>query len=75
MKILSDTVELMCSEDYKDRFKAEYYQLLIRRNKLEDIVKDYKFDNDIDILISQLHCMNTYLKILEERAKIEKVVL
>ena len=24
---LKDTIELMKSEDYKDRFKAEYFQL------------------------------------------------
>lgn len=27
---LKDTVELMNSDDYKDRFKAEYYQTKIR---------------------------------------------
>lgn len=27
---LKDTVEMMLSADYKERFKAEYYQLKIR---------------------------------------------
>ena len=27
---LKDTIELMNSENYKDRFKAEYYQTKIR---------------------------------------------
>ena len=27
---LKDTIELMTSEDYKERFKAEYLQLKIR---------------------------------------------
>ena len=27
---LKDTVEMMNSEDFKERFKAEYYQLLLR---------------------------------------------
>ena len=27
---LKDTIEMMTSEDFKERFKAEYYQLLIR---------------------------------------------
>ena len=27
MNELKDTIELMNSSDYKDRFKAEYYQL------------------------------------------------
>ena len=25
---LKDTIDLMTSEDYKDRFKAEYYQMI-----------------------------------------------
>ena len=31
---LKDTIDLMTSDDYKDRFKAEYYQTKIRYNKL-----------------------------------------
>lgn len=30
MKDLKDTVELMTSSDYKDRFRAEYWQTKIR---------------------------------------------
>lgn len=33
MNELKDTIELMNSSDYKDRFKAEYYQLKIRYTK------------------------------------------
>ena len=32
---LKDTIEMMRSEDYKQRFKAEYYQLKIRTEKLK----------------------------------------
>lgn len=32
---LNNTVELMNSSDYKDRFKAEYYQTKIRYEKLK----------------------------------------
>ena len=32
---LSETVEMMNSTDYKDRFKAEYYQLAIRYKGLK----------------------------------------
>ena len=32
---LSSTVEMMCSDDYKERFKAEYYQTKIRYEKLK----------------------------------------
>ncbi len=36
---LKDTIEMMNSEDYKERFKAEYYQTLIRYNKLSEMVE------------------------------------
>ena len=32
---LKDTIEMMSSEDYKERFKAEYYQTKIRYEKLK----------------------------------------
>lgn len=31
---LKDTVDFMCSDDYKERFQAEYRQVEIRRDKL-----------------------------------------
>ncbi len=34
---LSDTIDLMQSEDYKDRFKAEYLQTKIRYEKLKNL--------------------------------------
>ncbi len=33
---LKDTIELMCSDDYKERFVAEYRQLKIRYEKLKN---------------------------------------
>ena len=35
---LKDTVEMMNSEDYKERFKAEYYQLSIRLYNLTSML-------------------------------------
>lgn len=35
---LKDTVEVMNSEDYKDRFRAEYYQTVIRYGKLKNML-------------------------------------
>ena len=32
---LKETIEMMNSEDYKERFKAEYYQAKIRYEKLK----------------------------------------
>ena len=40
---LKDTIDLMRSEDYKERFTAEYHQLIIRYKKLkksEDVSED-----------------------------------
>lgn len=38
---LNETVELMTSSDYKDRFKAEYYQLEYRYKKLKKMMDDW----------------------------------
>lgn len=42
MKSLEETVDLMCSADYKERFIAEYMQTKIRYEKLK------KFNNKIE---------------------------
>lgn len=39
---LKDTIDLMNSSDYKDRFKAEYWQAKIRYDKLDDITVKYE---------------------------------
>ena len=39
---LKDTVELMNSADFKERFKAEYYQLKIRTEGLITMLDKYK---------------------------------
>lgn len=41
---LRDTIEMMNSKDYKERFKAEYYQVVIRYQKLKSMLD--KWDND-----------------------------
>ena len=40
---LKDTVELMNSADYKERFKAEFAQVVIRYQKLKAMLE--KWDN------------------------------
>ncbi len=79
---LKQTVELMNSSDYKDRFKAEYYQLKIRYDKLHNMCE--KWDKDeLDFTPTcsrftyarQLNAMAFYLKVLEERAIAEKIEL
>ena len=38
MMKLSETVEMMNSADYKERFRAEYFQLKIRVNGLKNML-------------------------------------
>lgn len=42
---LKDTVKMMGSEDYKERFKAEYYQVKIRYGKLKYMLE--RWDNNL----------------------------
>lgn len=79
---LKDTVDLMNSDDYKDRFKGEYLQTKIRREKLHKML--VKLDaNKLDFeptcpkatLMIQERRMDEYLKILETRAEIEGIDL
>ena len=79
---LKDTVELMLSDDYKERFKAEYYQTKIRYEKLHKMVVKYdaktlEFEPscDIDLLKAQASNMGQYLYCLEVRAEIEGIEL
>ena len=79
---LQDTIELMNSEDFKDRFKAEYYQLKIRRDGLKKMLKKYKEGTlgftpkcDYDLLHTQLVYMEGYMVVLETRAEIENIKL
>lgn len=87
MNELKDTVELMISPDYKDRFKAEYYQLKIRFEKLNDLlnrieasclsdsVEEPKHDCPERTLREQFISMHDYLNTLEVRAIIEGIDL
>lgn len=82
MKELQETAAAMVSEDYQERFKAEYYQLKIRIEKLEKMM-----DNWAKGTLSftptcpsatyelQLRFMKDYLRILDMRATMEHVNL
>ena len=79
---LEETKDLMCSPDYKERFKAEYYQLKIRYEKLKAMCEkwdkgelDFKPTCPRYIYRRQLDKMAGYLSILEERAELEGVEL
>lgn len=79
---LKDTIEMMQSSDYKERFKAEYYQLKIRLEKLMNMI--VKWDNAElpftptvirSVYTEQIYFMNEYLRILRKRAIVEGIKL
>ena len=83
---LKETVEMMQSNDYRERFKAEYVQLKIREAKLMSLILQIeladkkgeegpKHDCPLWILRKQLNAMYEYQEILEARAFIEKIDL
>ena len=79
---LKDTVEMMNSTDYKERFKAEYLQLKIRMDclasmliKMENNMLNFTPKCSYDLLNGQLKVMNLYASYLEERAEIEGINL
>ena len=79
MTELKETVALMESDDYKDRFKAEYWQTKIRYNKLRKTVVKADAGTDIpkniQLLREQSRRMAEYLYILEVRAETENIEL
>lgn len=79
---LKDTVELMNSEDYKKRFKAEYLQTKIRYEKLHKMCIKYEVGTlnfepkcSLELLKEQKSYMGNYLRTLELRAEIEQIEL
>ena len=79
---LMDTVQGMCSPDYKERFLAEYQQVDIRCRKLEDMivkaeagVLGFVPTCPVDILRGQLTAMQRYRHYLRVRAVIERIDL
>lgn len=82
MKELKETIELMTSTDYKERFKAEYEQVKIRFEKLKAMLD--KWDNGTleftptcnrGIYNFQIKAMSEYIDCLETRAVIENIEL
>lgn len=77
---LKDTIPLMTSSDYKDRFKAEYHQLKTRTKKLSAMLHLWDIGalhfNPVcprDVLEKQLSAMVNYLAILALRADEEYI--
>ena len=77
---LSDTAFLMLSYDFKERFIAEYWQLVLRYKKLDHMLNtwdalEFKPNCPYDLLDAQRTIMVKYIRLLEERAKIENIEL
>lgn len=77
---LNDTVDLMNSGDYKERFQAEYLQTKIRYNKLHRMLVKHEAGTleftptcPINLLEDQAYYMGNYLKSLEVRAEVEGI--
>lgn len=87
MKKLCDTIQDMTSDDYKQRFIAEYEQTKIRYEKLKALntkieahmrspyTIEPKHDCPYDVLREQQAAMGQYLHILELRAVLENIEL
>ena len=79
---LKDTIHMMQSADYKERFKAELYQLDIRIGKLSNMLSAWAAGNlgfqptcSYSLLEAQLNAMKIYAHLLRERAQIEGIEL
>ena len=79
---LIETIDKMCSNDYKERFVAEYCQLKIRYEKLKSFntkraagVLNFEPSCSVEVLRKQQSLMGQYLEVLEIRALVEGVEL
>lgn len=82
MMELQETIGMMNSLDYKERFKAEYLQTKIRYDKLHKMTIKYEANKlnftpscSLELLNEQKKHMGMYLHCLEVRAEIEGISL
>ena len=79
---LKDTIEMMNSKDYKERFIAEYQQTKIRYDKLDAMTVKYEAGTltftpkcSLELLKEQKKYMGNYIRCLKIRAEIEGIAL
>lgn len=79
---LAETVDMMNSSDWKERFIAEYYQVQIRIDALAKMVDKYQHGKldftpncPVNVLTLQLNYMQSYANVLKNRAEIEGIEL
>lgn len=77
---LAGTAKLMSSDNYEERFLAEYNQLVFRIRKLDEYINDYKAErldhtpmSPLRTYQAQLSAMRDYLRALEDRAYYEGI--
>jgi len=70
---LEDTIGLMCAEDYKDRLKAEYLQLIIRLRDLHTywVNMEDRLSPQGSYILEQLGAMKAYRSVLRKRLYVE----
>lgn len=79
---IKDTIPMMTDSDYKERFRAEYFQLTIRMEKLREMLVKMTAGTleftplcSFELLSEQHSIMHRLCDVLEERAKIEGIDL
>ena len=79
---LKETIRMMLSADYKERFIAEYTQLTVRMEGLSSVIDgyingtlDFTPSCSLTLLKLQYHAMRTYRDVLKSRAKIQNIRL
>ena len=80
--VLSNTVDKMLSEDYKERFIAEYQQLSISHDGLKKMLDNWDKEN-LNFIPTcprstydlQIKAMSDYRAVLEARAVMENIDL
>ena len=83
MTTLPETAIMMCSVDYKERFKAEYMQLVIRYRGLANMLNKWDSGEELGFVPScprstyriQVRAMVNYIAVLEARAVMEDIDL
>ncbi len=79
---LKDTCDMMTSKDYKERFRAEYMQVVIRYGKLKNMLDNWD-RGALNFVPTcprstynmQVRAMADYIAVLEARAVMEGVDL
>jgi hypothetical protein len=79
---LKKTVDMMLSDDYRQRFRAEYYQTKERYDRLDAMTVKYEAGTldfeptcPLELLLLQKKAMGEYLRAMKIRAEVEGISL